>query len=102
MIPQDPRDTLRIGFKSGACIEVKVENAHELVKSIDRTWDTARHDRQVIGGTLVALPCVEFLQVMPRAYPQVDLQTYRMPNCTPPQAQAQAQARTLNEAEFTA
>lgn len=77
MIPVDPRDTLRIGFKSGASIEVKVEDAPALIKSLDLMWKTANHERQVIGGALVVLDQVECMQVVPKAYPQEQPYEYR-------------------------
>ncbi len=73
MIPQDTRDTLRIGFKSGSVIEVKVEGAQALIEGAVPPFGckpTAL--RTMIGDAFVDFAEVEFMQVVPKQYPQMD------------------------------
>lgn len=73
MIPQDTRDTLRIGFKSGSVIEVKVEDGKNVIASCTTPSmpGVPIFRRGVIGDAMVDFAEVEFMQVVPNRYPEL-------------------------------
>lgn len=74
MIPQDNRDTLRIGFKSGSVIEVKVEDGKKVIAEAtpNPLGGTPVFLRAVVGDAMVDFAQVEFMQVVPKEDTRMD------------------------------